>query len=87
MDMLLMLGLVFLIMYFTMIRPQVKKQKEQNKFRNEIKAGTKIVTIGGIHGKVTDVKETTVIIDTGNGNKLKVERQAISMDSTVALEQ
>ena len=54
----LFFGLIFLVMYFFMIRPQVKKQKKENKFRSELKKGDSVITIGGIHGKVTEVKES-----------------------------
>jgi len=49
---LLMFGLIIIVMYFFMIRPQMKKQKEQKKFRENLQKGTKIVTIGGLHGKI-----------------------------------
>ena len=77
---LLMFGLIILVMYFFMIRPQMKKQKEQKKFRESLNKGSKVVTIGGIHGKIVEVKDTTVVIDIGNDTKMKVERAAISMD-------
>jgi preprotein translocase subunit YajC len=74
--------LIVVVFYFFMIRPQVKKTKEQKKFRENIAKGDKIVTIGGIHGKITEVQETTVVIEVEGGNKLKIEKNAISMDST-----
>ena len=82
----LMFGLIILVMYFFMIRPQVKKQKEEKKFRESLGQGTKVVTIGGIHGKVLEIKDTTIVIDTGNG-KLTIERAAISMEYSHGLEQ
>ena len=63
-----------------MIRPQVKKQKAERKFREEIKKGDKVVTTGGIHGKVSSVSEGTVLVDAGEGIKLKIEKSAISLD-------
>ncbi len=86
-SMLIMLALIFLVMWLTMIRPQMKKQKEQKKFRETLDKGTKVVTIGGLHGKVVEVKDTTVIIEVGGGTKLRVEKQAISMEFSSALEQ
>lgn len=74
----IMWGLVLLIFYFFMIRPQQKKQKEAKAFRESLQKGSKVVTIGGIHGKIETVKEQTVIITTEGGGKLKVERSAIS---------
>ena len=77
---LLFFGLIFVVMYFFMIRPQVKKQKKENKFRRMLKKGDSIITIGGIHGKVIEVKENSVIIE-NYGVKMKVEKSAISMNA------
>ena len=63
-----------------MIRPQVKKSKDQKKFNEALKKGDRVVTIGGIHGKVGEVKEATVTIEVEGGVKLKVEKTAVSMD-------
>ena len=73
----IMLGLIVLIFYFFMIRPQMKKQKEQKKFREALKNGDKVVTIGGIHGKILEVTETNVLLSVDNG-KIRVEKSAIS---------
>lgn len=75
-----MFGMIFLVFYFFMIRPQVKKQKEQKKFKESLEKGTKIVTIGGIHGKIIEVKENTVIIEVEGGNKLKIEKMAVAKE-------
>lgn len=80
MQTLIMFGAIFLVFYLFMIRPQMKKQKEQRKFRDSLEKGSKIVTIGGIHGKIAEVKENTVIIETEGGNRLKLEKSAISKD-------
>lgn len=74
--------LIIVVFYFFMIRPQMKKAKEQKKFRENIAKGDKIVTIGGIHGKIVDVQETTFIIEVEGGHKLKIEKNAVSMDSS-----
>jgi preprotein translocase subunit YajC len=74
---LIMIVLIFAVVYFFMIRPQAKKQKEEQKFRENIKVGDKIITIGGIHGKVIKVGDTNLIIEVEGGNKLKVEKSAI----------
>jgi len=63
------------------IKPQTKKNKDQKKFREALKKGDKVVTIGGLHGKVVEVKETTVIIEVGNQIKVTVEKSAIAMDT------
>lgn len=76
---LLFFGLIFVVMYFFMIRPQVKKQKKENKFRSELSKGDQIITIGGIHGKIIELKENAVIIE-NYGVKMKIEKSAISMN-------
>jgi len=73
--------LILVVFYFFFIRPQQKKAKDQKKFREELKKGQKIVTIGGIHGKILEVKESTVILEVGNGIKMTVEKSAIAMDT------
>jgi preprotein translocase subunit YajC len=77
--------LIIIVFYFFMIRPQLKKTKEQKKFRENIKVGDKIVTIGGIHGKISEVQDTTFIITVEGGVKLKMEKSAISMDSSTMI--
>jgi preprotein translocase subunit YajC len=79
------LVLIIVVFYFFMIRPQLKKTKEQKKFRENIKIGDKIVTIGGIHGKISDVQETTFMITVEGGVKLKIEKSAISMDASTLI--
>ena len=76
------LVLIIVVFYFFMIRPQLKKTKEPKKFRENIKVGDKIVTIGGIHGKISDIQDTTFMITVEGGVKLKVEKNAVSMDSS-----
>lgn len=73
----LLLGGMFLIMYLFMIRPQVKRQKEAKKFREALQKGDAVVTLGGIHGKVVEISETTVVISAEQG-KLRVEKTALS---------
>lgn len=77
---LLMMGGMFLVMYFFMIRPQQKKRKEAEKFRDTLKKGTEVVTAGGIHGKVVEIVEDTVILDIDRGTKLTVEKASISQE-------
>lgn len=76
----LMFGLIFLVFYFFMIRPQVKKQKELKQFRESLEKGAKVVTIGGIHGKILEVKEDIAIIEIEGGNRLKIEKAAIAKE-------
>ncbi len=73
----LLLALVFVVFYFFMIRPQMKKQKEETKFRDSVEKGNEIITIGGIHGKILSVQETTIILEVENGHRLKIEKSAI----------
>ncbi len=79
MTQLFMFGIIILIMYLFFFRPQMKKQKEENKFRTEISKGMRIVTTSGIHGKVLEVKDNTLIIESEN-SRLKVERTAVSKE-------
>ena len=72
--------LIFGVFWFFMIRPQVKKQKAERKFREGIKKGDKVVTSGGIHGKVSNVSQGAVLVDAGEGIKLKIEKSAISLE-------
>ena len=77
---LIMMALIFVVMYFFMIRPQQKKQKELANFRNKLAKGDKIVTIGGIYGVVSDVKENYISIEVDNNIKLRVDKSAIVKD-------
>ncbi|MDB0006689.1 preprotein translocase subunit YajC [Flavobacteriales bacterium] len=72
--------LVFGVFWFFMIRPQVKKQKQERKFREEMKKGDKVVTTGGLHGKVVEISEKIVKIDVSNGMVLKFEKTCVSAD-------
>jgi len=83
----LMFVLMFVVFYLFMIRPQMKKTKEEKKFREELKKGDKVVTIGGIHAKIAEVKETTLVVDTGEGQRLKIEKSAVSKDNSAGLQQ
>lgn len=70
--------LIFVIFYFFLIRPQNKKQKETEKMLNALKKGDKVITIGGIHGTISSVKEKTVIVKVDDNCKLEFNRTAIS---------
>lgn len=72
--------LVFVVFYFFMIRPQMKKQKELNNYRNSLGKGDKVVTTGGIYGRVIEVKDNIVMIDVGGDVKLKVDKSALLKD-------
>ena len=77
-----MFGSIILVFYFFMLRPQMKKQKDQRKFKDEVKKGDKVVTLGGIHGKIVEIRDSVFILDIENGGKIKVEKSAISMEYT-----
>ena len=74
---LIMIVVMIVIFYFFMIRPNMKRQKAAKKFRESLIAGQKVVTIGGIHGKILEISETTVLIQS-EGSKLRVEMSAIA---------
>lgn len=76
---------IFIIFYFFMVRPQNKKRKELQNLRDNLKKGDNVVTIGGIHGKVVEVKETTVLITVDASTKLKIDKSSISLDSSTKL--
>lgn len=76
--------LMFVVIYFFMILPQQKKVKKEKEFESSLKVGDKIITKSGLHGKISELAETTVVIETMSG-KLKMERTAISMEMSAAL--
>jgi preprotein translocase subunit YajC len=78
---LLPLVLIIAVFYFFMIRPQMKKQKEIRQFREGIKKGDKVLTIGGIYGKVSDLKDTTVLLEIADGVKIKVDKAGLVKDN------
>ena len=86
MSSLIMFGMIFAVMYFFMIRPQIKKQKSENQYRSELKKGDKVVTIGGIHGKITDIKEGILIVEISTGIVIKIEKSAVSMNGKVEID-
>jgi len=73
------IGLMIFIFYFFMIRPQQKKMKNQKNFIDNLKNGDKVVTNGGIHGKIVETNDETFVIQSVD-SKLKIERSAISLD-------
>ena len=82
---LIMIILLIVIFWLFFIRPQSKKAKEQKKFQEELKKGDKIVTIGGIHGKIDEISEgsSTVVIET-EGSKMRIEKSAINSEVSAA---
>ena len=84
---LIMFGMIFAVMYFFMIRPQIKRQKKEREYRSALKKGDKVITIGGIHGKIKDIKEGAFIIEAYGETILKVEKSAVSMSGEASIEQ
>jgi preprotein translocase subunit YajC len=72
--------LVFVVFYFFMIRPQMKKQKDMNNYRSSLQKGDKVVTTGGIYGRVAEVKDNYVMLEVGGDLKLKVDKSALIKD-------
>lgn len=75
-----MLILIIVVMWFFMIRPQRKQQKELQKFRDGLKKGDKVVTIGGIYGTVLEVKDKTLLLEVDNNVKIKVDKNSVVKD-------
>ena len=75
---LVMFGLIFLIFYFMIVRPQQKRQKERQKMLDAIKKGDKIITAGGMHGTVIGVEDKTVLVQIADNVKVKVDRGSVS---------
>lgn len=84
---LIFLVAIIVVFYFFMIRPQMKKQKLERDFRNTIEKGAKVVTIGGIHGRILEINERTFMVEIDSNVKVKVEKSAISAEATKALDQ
>ncbi|MBC8004466.1 MAG: preprotein translocase subunit YajC [Verrucomicrobia bacterium] len=72
--------LIIVVFYFFMIRPQMKRQKELSTFRNSIAKGDKVVTTGGIYGKIVDIKDNTVLLQVDDNVKIRVDKSAIVKD-------
>jgi preprotein translocase subunit YajC len=82
------LGGIVVVFYFFMIRPQMKKAKDQKKYIEALKKGDKILTIGGIYGKIVEVREdATIIMEIEDGSKMKISKNAVSNDATATLNQ
>ncbi|MDR2207193.1 MAG: preprotein translocase subunit YajC [Flavobacteriaceae bacterium] len=81
--MILLFAIFIGFMYFTMIRPQMRKQKQEKTFQESLKVGSRIVTTSGLHGRISQIQEDGVIVETLSG-KLKFEKAAISREFTMA---
>ncbi|MDD7551846.1 MAG: preprotein translocase subunit YajC [Candidatus Cryptobacteroides sp.] len=83
-SMLIMFALIFLVMYFFMIRPQRKQQKALDEMRKALTKGDKVITVGGIYGTIAEVDETTVLIKVDGDVKLRVDKNSVQKDTTPA---
>ncbi|MBD1364244.1 preprotein translocase subunit YajC [Mucilaginibacter sp. ZT4R22] len=81
----IMFGLIAVVFYFFMIRPQMKKAKDQKKYVEELKKGDKVITTSGIHGKIYEVADTTFLIEVENGGRIRFSKSAISLEESKAL--
>jgi len=79
---LIFLLLIIVVFYFFMIRPQMKRQKELANYRNALKKGDKVVTTGGIYGKIQEVNEQTILLEVDNNIHIKVDKSAVLRDPT-----
>ena len=80
-----MMALIMVVFWFFMIRPQQKKAKAAKQFRESLQKGSKVVTIGGIHGRVVEVADTTILLEVDSNVKLRFEKSAVAMDNTQQL--
>ncbi len=79
---LLFFALILIVMYWLLIRPQMKKAKEQRRFIEQLQPGDKVVTLGGIHGEITKVYDRTFLLRTADNTMITVDRSAVSLDLT-----
>lgn len=75
---LIMFGLIFVIFYFMIVRPQQRRQKERQKMLEALKKGDKVLTAGGIHGVIIGIEDKTVLVQIADGVKVKVDRGSVS---------
>jgi preprotein translocase subunit YajC len=74
--------LIVVVFYFFMIRPQMNKAKDLKKFVSQLKKGDKVITTAGIHGKISDINDTTIVLETEGGGKIRFDKAAVSLDSS-----
>ncbi len=85
---LIMMGAIVIVFYFFMIRPQMKKAKEQKKYIEALKKGDQVLTIGGIYGKIIEVREdATFIMEVEDGSRMKISKNAVSNEASATLNQ
>lgn len=77
--------LIIVVFYFFMIRPQMKKAKDHKKYIAELKKGDKVVTTAGIHGRVTDINDTTIVLEVESGTKIRFDKSSVSLEASKIL--
>ncbi len=78
----IMIGLIILIMYLFMFRPQMKKMKVEREFKDKLQKNDKVVTIGGIHGRIVEIADKTFLIEVDNNVKLRIEKTSVSAEAS-----
>lgn len=78
----IMMVLIFVVMWLLMIRPQQKRQKEMNKFRDSLQKGQKVITAGGIYGTIREIDDTAVLIEVDANVKIRIAKSMIMKDPT-----
>jgi preprotein translocase subunit YajC len=78
--------LIVVVFYLFFIRPQMKRSKDQKKFRESLEKGQKVITIGGIHGRIVEIQDTTVTIEVEGQVRLRIEKSAVALDSSQTIE-
>ena len=73
---------ILAVFYFFLIRPEQNKKKKQSNFINNLKKGQKVVTVGGVHGKIVNIEKTVVTLDVDRGTKIQVDRNSVSLEMT-----
>ena len=76
------MGLMIVVFYFFLIRPQQKKAKDQKKFIEALKVGDKVVTIGGAHGRIAEVDDDTFVLEVERGGRIRFSKSAVSLDNS-----
>lgn len=77
--------LIIVVFYFFMIRPQMKKAKDHKKYISELKKGDKVVTTAGIHGRIAELNDTTIVLEVESGTKIRFDKSAVSLEASKPL--
>ncbi len=77
--------LIIIVFYFFMIRPQMNKAKEQKKYIEQLKKGDRVVTTAGIHGRIVDLNDTTLVLEVESGTKIRFDKSAVSLEASKSL--